>query len=93
MERDYIYIYIYISEEVEDLFLFQKVQTISGVNSVSCLMVTEGSFTESKATGGESDHSPLSRVEIKNKWAYILYSKVLFQNCSTAIEPTFAYLY
>jgi hypothetical protein len=53
------------------LFLFQKVQTISEVNPVSCLMVTEGSFTDSKVTGGESDHSPPSRVEIKNKWAHI----------------------
>lgn len=60
-----------MSEEVGDLFLFQKVQTVSGANPVSCLMVTEGSFTDSEVTGGESDHSSQSRVEIKNKWAYI----------------------
>jgi len=35
------------------------------------LMVTEGFFTVSKVTGGESDHPPPSRVEIKNKWAYV----------------------
>jgi hypothetical protein len=92
MERDYIYIYIYIyiSEEVGDLFLFRKVQTISEVNPVSCLMVTEGSFTEIKVTGGESDHSP--HLVLRLKTGGPIHSMVLFQNCSTAIEVTFAYL-
>jgi hypothetical protein len=65
-----------LSEEVGDLFLFQKVQTVSGANQVSCFVGTEGSFTESKVVGGESDHSPPSRVEIKKKWAYIFEGSI-----------------
>jgi len=70
-------------------FLFQMVQSVSGVNPVSCLGLLKAlSLTVSDRDNLITRCHLVSRLRTSGP----MYSKVLFRNCSTAIELTFVYL-
>jgi hypothetical protein len=45
-------------------------RTGSGVNQISYIMGTGGSFSGLKQTGREIDHSPPTNAEVKKIWIY-----------------------
>jgi hypothetical protein len=54
----------------EFFFHRHRVQTGSGTHPASYPMGTVCSFPGGKATGRQTDQSPLSKAEVKNTWSY-----------------------
>jgi hypothetical protein len=55
----------------QDFSPLHVVQTDSGVHLASYPMDTGGHFPALKRPGRETDHSPPTSAELKNKWNYI----------------------